>query len=178
MQGAKIQVMHFNSESDKFINQSYTHKATNTVTKVFTLNDIADIRQDIVGLELKFLELDEKKFKDPIVHQIIKTTAKRKINKKIVDFSKQFKGNEVVVENFIIGGDFNRTSEILERLDFIASFVDKFGYKVNDSESFVCENKALIQIDLEEFSEIDKESISEFLTEFDQKRFDYIVIHK
>ena len=164
---------------DGDIQSEYHHKATKTKTYTYVLSEAKEIKKNLIGLELKFLDLPLYPFKSSVVLEKIKKVAKTKMHNKIKAFSLNFKGNESLVEEFLTKDIDNKIElsmeRTLERLHFIISFMGSLSY-ILDSENISIDNKKLVEINLQDFSKISEATIKLFLTNFVQHTYDYIII--
>ena len=159
-------------------NDEYTHKETNTVTKVIIDMSVSDLKADIISLEEKFRALNATKFKTANWEKIQKI-VKEKIEDKVELFSNSFKGNEEIVKDFILQNlsniDINHDS-MVKRLNFVYQLSSSLKYNISDPKDIEIANKDIILINESVFDSAKSMDLKGLLESFKQLKYDFIIL--
>ena len=139
-----------------------------------------DVVPKIISLQKKFLDLNKSKFNKKFYDALI-SKININIENIISDYSKNFKGNEELVKEFILKNlqgleytDNISIQSIIDRLILVRALTNTTLFLMYNSENFDIGHKNIIVIDTQLFNTYEME-LEKFINNFKQNRYDFII---
>jgi hypothetical protein len=177
IQGTPAKV--FESKHDIDENIKIYNKILDISTSTHILNDKDIFLDSKLDINIKFLDLDDKRINNKKLKKI-KAKTEQKLIYEIIKFSEDFVDNEELIKNYIFSnleGEFDHYHNILDmfkRLNFVYSIYTQLGPNILSKDFDFCQ-KDLVYIKLQQFHLSNDNKVAEFLSNFKQYRYDFLI---